>query len=255
MLDVHPPHQPTHTWRDFFIHIATIVVGLLIAVGLEQTVEYIHHRNEVRETRKALALEYKINIVNSQSRAKEFSRATRMLQRDLAIFLYLRRHPGAPATEWPGEISWTRYSLDFDDAAWQTAVRSNVIVYMPSDEVKHLTELYARLDNCNETELAYTKALEQAGGYTVLEPDASNLTPEQIDHQIELTSNVLFQHATDGGSLVNTAEHFPAFASPSRQDLRAIRHNISAPKDAQEARAIQMETENAVRKLEAENKE
>jgi hypothetical protein len=39
MLDVHPPHQAIHGWRDFFIHIATIVVGLLIAVALEQTVE------------------------------------------------------------------------------------------------------------------------------------------------------------------------------------------------------------------------
>ena len=27
MLDVHPPHSPTHTWKDFFIHIATITVG------------------------------------------------------------------------------------------------------------------------------------------------------------------------------------------------------------------------------------
>ncbi len=34
MLDVHPPHAPTHTWKDFFIHIATIVIGLIIAVGL-----------------------------------------------------------------------------------------------------------------------------------------------------------------------------------------------------------------------------
>jgi len=35
MLDVHPPHTSTHTWRDFFIHIATICIGLLIAVDLE----------------------------------------------------------------------------------------------------------------------------------------------------------------------------------------------------------------------------
>jgi hypothetical protein len=45
MLDVHPPEHTPHTWRDFFIHIATIVIGLLIAIGLEQTVEYIHHRH------------------------------------------------------------------------------------------------------------------------------------------------------------------------------------------------------------------
>jgi GAF domain-containing protein len=32
MLDVHVPY-PTHTWKDFFIHIATIVAAL-IAVAL-----------------------------------------------------------------------------------------------------------------------------------------------------------------------------------------------------------------------------
>jgi len=46
MLDVHPPHAATHTWRDFFIHIATICVGLLIAIVLEQAVEALHHRHE-----------------------------------------------------------------------------------------------------------------------------------------------------------------------------------------------------------------
>jgi hypothetical protein len=50
MLDMHPPHQSIHTWRDFFIHIATIVVGLCIAVGLEQTVEFFHHRNKCRKS-------------------------------------------------------------------------------------------------------------------------------------------------------------------------------------------------------------
>ncbi len=36
MLDVHPPRHAANTWRDFFI--ATVVLGLCIAVGLEQTV-------------------------------------------------------------------------------------------------------------------------------------------------------------------------------------------------------------------------
>ncbi len=27
MLDVHPPHEAAHTWKDFFLHVATIVGG------------------------------------------------------------------------------------------------------------------------------------------------------------------------------------------------------------------------------------
>lgn len=49
MLDVHAPHQTDHTWKGFFIHLATISIGLLIAIGLEQTVEYFHHRHQVAE--------------------------------------------------------------------------------------------------------------------------------------------------------------------------------------------------------------
>src|ERR1700761_563439 len=52
MLDVHAPHQSTHTWTDFLIHIATIVVGLFIAIGLGQTVELIprsHQRHQLQE--------------------------------------------------------------------------------------------------------------------------------------------------------------------------------------------------------------
>jgi hypothetical protein len=54
MLDVHAPHESIHTWKSFLTHIAAIVVGLLIAVGLEQTVEYFHHRHQRHELDEAL---------------------------------------------------------------------------------------------------------------------------------------------------------------------------------------------------------
>jgi len=57
MLDVHPSHHPTRTWGDFFIHIATIVIGLLIAIALEQTVEHLHHRHQATEMADKLRAE------------------------------------------------------------------------------------------------------------------------------------------------------------------------------------------------------
>ena len=61
MLDVHPRHSATHTWKDFFIHIATIVIGLIIAVGIEQAVEYLHHAHQRRDLREALHRDTEIN--------------------------------------------------------------------------------------------------------------------------------------------------------------------------------------------------
>lgn len=49
MFDIHSPHRAARTWTDFFIHLGTIAIGLLIAIGLEQSVEALHHRREVRE--------------------------------------------------------------------------------------------------------------------------------------------------------------------------------------------------------------
>lgn len=34
------------TWKQFFVHMAVVVLGLLIAIGLEQSVEYLHHRHQ-----------------------------------------------------------------------------------------------------------------------------------------------------------------------------------------------------------------
>jgi hypothetical protein len=57
MLDVHAPHEVLHTWKGFFIHIATIVVGLFIAVALEQSVEGFNRHQEVRALREDLRQE------------------------------------------------------------------------------------------------------------------------------------------------------------------------------------------------------
>ena len=61
MLDVHPPHHSANTWRDFFIHIATISVGLLIAVGLEQAVESLHHSHQRHQLEEDLRAEAEAN--------------------------------------------------------------------------------------------------------------------------------------------------------------------------------------------------
>jgi hypothetical protein len=62
MIDIHPPHTSDHTWKDFFIHIGTIAVGILIAIGLEQTVEVIHEHYQRTELRKAANTDARIYL-------------------------------------------------------------------------------------------------------------------------------------------------------------------------------------------------
>jgi hypothetical protein len=46
MLEAHAPHGDIQTWKGFLVHIGAIVIGLLIAVALEQSVEFLHHRHQ-----------------------------------------------------------------------------------------------------------------------------------------------------------------------------------------------------------------
>jgi hypothetical protein len=102
MLDIHPAHHAATTWRDFFIHIATIhiatiVFGLLIAIGLEQTVEYFHHRHLAAEARRALIEERKTNESSNGFNIFATRRHQQDLQRDLTILHALQAHQPPPS--------------------------------------------------------------------------------------------------------------------------------------------------------------
>ncbi|HWG17870.1 MAG TPA: hypothetical protein VN678_08410 [Acidobacteriaceae bacterium] len=49
MIDIHPPHHGAMTRREVLTHLAIVVAGILIAIGLEQTVEAVHHARQRRE--------------------------------------------------------------------------------------------------------------------------------------------------------------------------------------------------------------
>jgi hypothetical protein len=48
VIDIHPPQHGAITRRDFFVHLFIVILGILIAIGLEQAVEGIHHAYERR---------------------------------------------------------------------------------------------------------------------------------------------------------------------------------------------------------------
>jgi hypothetical protein len=60
-MDVHPPHGPIQGWRDFFIHLIVITLGLLIALGLEGIVEWGHNRHLVHTAEANLRAELAAN--------------------------------------------------------------------------------------------------------------------------------------------------------------------------------------------------
>lgn len=239
MLDVHASHETVHTWKGFFIHIATIVIGLLIAVGLEQTVEYFHHRHQVAEMRKALDVERHINANEFGILTEDFHRVIPQLQANMAVYKFLQLHPGAPAEQWPGRLSWVSISGYFFDSAWKTAQQSDVLQYMPRAEVLRQSELYARLYRLNQAYQELTAAKDEATTLSIHELDTAKLSPAQIDRQISLTAIVLRREASIARLMLNLNPRYPDFApSPSAADIHDILNDSTDSESQKKAGAL-----------------
>jgi hypothetical protein len=239
MLDVHAPHETVHTWKDFFIHIATIVIGLLIAVGLEQTVEYFHHRHQVTEMRKALEVERHINANEFGILTEDFHRVVPKLQANMAVYKFLQLHPGAPPEQWPGRLSWVSISGYFFDSAWKTAQQSDVLQYMPRAEVLHQSELYARLYLLNQSYQELNAAKGEATTLSIHELDTAKLSPAQIERQIYLTAIVLRHEASVARLMLNLNSRYPDFGpSPSAADIHDILHDSTDSEAEKEEAAL-----------------
>ena len=148
MLDVHPPHEPVHGWRDLAIHLATITAGLLIALGLEAVVEAAHHHELAAQARENIEHELernvehaKVDIVNVQATISAIDTVltTARQRRD-------DPHPGAGAA---AQVNVTASWDSFENAAWLTARESGALAHMPLDEVQKYAGLYARQEQLN----------------------------------------------------------------------------------------------------------
>ena len=228
MLDVHPPHSPTHTWKDFFIHIATIVIGLLIAVGLEQLVEYIHHRRQLAETRVALAVERRINENRFAVTTEQFRRIVPILERNLSVFIALKGHV-SHAGPLP-ELDWHYIHLAMMDGAWQTAKQDNVLAGMPAAEARDDGDLYRLLKGVNDDIEAENRATVEATLYQVTDPNPAHLSVQQLDRQVELTARLLQTYRTVAIDQANLGNQFPDFSQkPTREEVYAIPHQTVSP--------------------------
>jgi hypothetical protein len=188
MLDVHPAHHAASTWREFFIHIATIAIGLLLAVGLEQTVEYVHHRRELTEARRELAEEKRFNTEEFRQSAASFQEAGKYLANYLAMLRQSIKDPAAPLPPLivPAGFVYCQYT------AWTTAERDGALTLMPPEEQRGIDRMYVGLHALDDAETGAFTSIMQAGAVFGNSPrplarsldftggvDPRDLTPEQ----------------------------------------------------------------------------
>ena len=144
MLDIHPAHHAATTWRDFFIHIATIVLGLLIAVGLEQTVEHFHHRYQVHQIADALREESLGNRAIIQHDLALIKQLQQDVHANMLEIDRIRLEPSASGYR-PAELSSGQFHVP-SNSAWLSVRDSALLPLIP----KRLANNYWRVDFSQE---------------------------------------------------------------------------------------------------------
>ena len=170
MLDVHEPKRPLQSARDFARHIVTVTLGLVLALGLEKTVEWRQHVQLRKEADANIASELRDNKAECDRTLKEVPRERRVLL-DLRKLLDARK-AGT-------KIGKTDLSLSFwtgspRDASWQTANATGALGYMAYAHVKDYSAAY--------TLQADLVRLQQELLSSILRMFAANDLVDDLDH-------------------------------------------------------------------------
>lgn len=141
MLDVHPPHKPMHGAGEFFLHLFTITVGLLIAVGIEGVVTWHEHRKLAEDARASLTAEIRENEARLKTVLKDTVAGQDRLNKNLDSVDLVLLHPGGKlAHDMSLDISYSTTSLE--NTAWHTAEATHALDYMPYEEAQRFSSIY-----------------------------------------------------------------------------------------------------------------
>lgn len=138
-MEIHKP-KPAHSWREFAIEIATIITGILLALGAEQAVEAHHWNKLVAEGRQALKQEVVTQAGNFTYRIVVHPCVELRLSEMEAILADLdagRRV--APVADFGRAAGFPN-----EDNVWRALSASGVLTHLPPQELVAFSALYSR---------------------------------------------------------------------------------------------------------------
>jgi hypothetical protein len=138
-MDIHKP-KPVHGWREFLGEVATIVLGVLIAIGAEQTVEAAHWSQKVETDLREIMGEVGKNATYYAFRRAAAECVVRRLDELNSVTESVARRslvqPIAHIGPHIGEL--------IGDNAWQAARAEQALTHFPRREFDGLSVLYAQ---------------------------------------------------------------------------------------------------------------
>ena len=177
MLDIHLPHGKLLGIKEFFLHLFTITIGLLIALSLEGWVESRHHQHLAREAEESIRAEITNNAHEVIRQRQTIKDDQKILEADLKVLAEWRAHPHAKK----GHMDLSLNVSGFDDMAWKNAQNTGAVTFMQYKDAQSFSDIYTYQDIYFKTVLNSFNELGNATSLFISHPDDWVPTPAQID--------------------------------------------------------------------------
>ena len=147
-MDIHPPHHPIRSIRDFLLQIFTVTVGIIIALGLEGLITWHSDQNLARITRDDFRAEITENLANLQKLNPGTQSDFKWMMAMVAYGEARLRHQDAKQPPLLSSRSFTTLSK----AAWDTALATQAIHHLRFQEARQLASTYSKQASLNDLE-------------------------------------------------------------------------------------------------------
>jgi hypothetical protein len=147
-VEIHKP-KPVHNWRELLTEIGIIVIGVCIALGAEQAVEWLHWRERTQYATEQVQRELADNMTWSMERIMVADCIARRLD-DLEQKLLAGGAQWAPLA--PMGITGLQEGdvlavpeRDWADIAWSAAIADTSVTHFERERLAYLAHIYGQM--------------------------------------------------------------------------------------------------------------
>ena len=146
-MDIHKP-KGVRSWREFLSEIGIIVLGVLIALSAEQSVDYLHWRHRLGVAEESMRAEMKSNRTYAEEYAI-FAKCTDVYLDRLEADLLKRDTSDLGRLYELGPPFGTR---PWTATAWDATLNAQIADHIPQDRFQVYAETFRRADLMRDTQ-------------------------------------------------------------------------------------------------------
>jgi hypothetical protein len=192
------------------IELLVITFGLLIALAIDNLVEWRQHQHLVAEARKALRAEIARNASIVDDAVRAIERQIKEAKDNIAALQPFQRAHEGPQDTSKLDLTIAFRRIELNDTSWRTAQATGALSFMPYEETKIYSTIYSLQAALLRDELSIIEDVAQISGQVAQADDGDDLVTAAEASALARCYGVMRGHLLNllvSGRAVSIAHH------------------------------------------------